>query len=91
MSLENLKPEMVKAENDPGHICFDDEQLKDLRGYKNKCDLCQADLLDTRAALTACKNAGKPENSWWADPEIVIGGLAISLSFGVLIGVLVSD
>lgn len=71
----------------PGHICLNDNDLKNLRGYKNMCDTCKMDLRDTKAAYQGCIDAGKPAHDWWADPRIVVGGVVVSFSVGLLIGV----
>jgi len=89
LNFEELSPETLTENR--AEICLDGPALENLRGYKTKCDLCQADLLDTRATLKTCADAGKPSSDWWADPKIVVGGMVVTLSLGVLLGVLVAD
>lgn len=93
MRAVELEPAMLTTgvnQNDPGHLCMDDGELKDLAAFKKSCDVCKLNLKDTQAAYQVCVDQGAPATAWWADPKIVIGGFAITLGLGALIGVALS-
>lgn len=71
-----------------GYSCFSPEDIGHLATYKKTCDVCKYDLRATKSTLQNCIDHGAPATKWWADPNIVIGGFAISLSLGVMLGVM---
>ena len=70
--------------------CYGPQQVSALAVYKKACDVCKLDLSDTQKALDRCYQNGKPSTDWWAAPTVIVGGMALSVSLGVLIGIAVS-
>ena len=83
-------PSLEGHENPSGYSCFSGHEIKSLANFKKKCDVCKLDLADTKKTLQKCVDHGAPATAWWADPKIVIGGFAVSLGVGALIGVALS-
>ena len=80
----------IPEPNPANYTCFSADEIKSLATYNKSCDVCKLDLNDTRTTLEKCVDHGAPATAWWADPKIVIGGFAISIGVGALIGVALS-
>lgn len=79
-------PTLEGMENPAGYTCFDQKDISNLATFKKRCDVLKLDLKDTQSTLQKCIDHGAPASAWWADPKIVIGGFAISVGVGALIG-----
>jgi hypothetical protein len=79
--------ELSKLGIDGAH--FSNEQIAALAKYKKHCDVVKLNLESTKKTLKKCKDRGAPVKQWWSDPYLVIGGMAVSLSVGVIVGVLI--
>lgn len=81
----------VRAQSSTNELsCFTPQEISHLAAFKKSCDVCKLDLADTKKAFDKCVDAGAPAKAWWADPKLVVGGFAISLSVGALLGVVLS-
>lgn len=69
--------------------CFDSGEMKDLANYKKSCDLVKVNLIDTEKTLSECVNSEPCVGKWWADPQFVVGGFALSFTVGIIAGMLV--
>jgi hypothetical protein len=82
---------MLKAEPNPAQFsCFSPVEMSYLAAYKKSCDVCTRDLKDTKGTLGKCIDGGASATRWWADPTFIIGGFAVSLSLGIVAGVLLA-
>lgn len=83
-------PTIEGMANPSGFTCFSQSEIGALANYKKACDVCKLDLKDTKETLQKCVDHGAPASAWWADPKIVIGGFAVSLGVGALIGAIIA-
>jgi hypothetical protein len=66
-------------------LTLSDEDLRNLRTYKEDCDVQKLNLKTCRENLNECiENHGKPV-SWYQKPIFMIGGFALSFSLGALL------
>jgi len=83
----------AKAEKNSGYVtpsgatCYDQDEMKDLASFKKSCDVCKLDLKDTTNTLGECVNYNP--SKWWNDPKLIIGGFVVSLSVGIVAGLLI--
>lgn len=87
LELKNLA---IEANTPAGTMCLDQYEIKDLAAFKKSCDVCRLDLKSTQNTLKKCVDHGAPATAWWADPKIVVGGIAISLGLGAIIGMAIA-
>ena len=93
MEIQTVPPSeslVIPAPTPAGYSCFSPDEIKSLAAFKKSCDVCRLDLNDTKSTLQKCIDHGAPATAWWADPKIVIGGFAVSIGIGALIGVALS-
>jgi hypothetical protein len=64
--------------------------MKQLSTAVTDLQVCQRSLKLREDFITDQKMAGPPpESAWWQEPTFVVGGVVVSLSFGLAVGLLV--
>lgn len=61
------------------------EQMRALANREVACQKCEVDLRLTKLAYEDAIKAPHQNDSWWADPKIVIGGFVVTASLTALI------
>ena len=75
--------------NEVGMDCFNTQEISQLASFKKDCDVCQLDLNACKNTMSAVVEGELPAVQWYQQPEIIIGGMVVTFSLGILVGYVV--
>ena len=75
----------------PNAVCYEPAQLEVIAQGFRDLDVCRQTLVLREQFIEQAKLAPPPENAWWADPSFVVGGVVVSASVGLALGILVGQ
>lgn len=74
---------------EPG-ACYDAAQVQQIALGLHELEVCQKTLALREKFIESAKLITTPETAWWQEPTVVVGGVVVSLSVGLAIGLLVA-
>jgi len=79
----------LTIEPDQGGIFYSNDELDALSVTLRACEKHEADLIAYEEAYNDCLNTPRAAEAWWQDPVVVIGGISIGFSLGVILTLIV--
>lgn len=76
---------MLPHQSSDGGWCYDRDQIHEIASGLKELDVCKT-VLDERGKLLDKLQQHSAPTLWWQEPEAIIGGMALSFAFGVVLG-----
>lgn len=84
-------PAQAQAVTETKSVCYSPEQLAAIAQELQGHELCKKTLALREQFIEQAKLNPPPEQAWWQDPSVVMGGVVVSASVGLAIGLLVGQ
>ena len=81
--------ESLPIQPDITEECYKQDELDALAATLRGCARDHSDLLSYKKAYNDCFNTPRAAEAWWQNPVVVIGGIGVGFSVGVLMALLV--
>ena len=69
--------------------CYGQDELDALSATLKACDVEHLDLISYKKSYEDCLNTPRAAEAWWQNPVVVVSGISIGFSVGILLTLLV--
>lgn len=80
---------LLPDECDVDCVCYRPESMAQIANAIKKSDGCKTELKLYRDRVNEFEKAGTPAVEFWQQPGFVVGGIVVSLSIGILTGLMI--